>query len=147
MHDLPCQLTYSKAYIEGNGLAFGEEIEQLWAKLRYLWPRVKYMLSENRYTIISSSLASITADMISNLTQTLSSQYKRAKQVLSLAEDALAKFRAQSRELDDASLKRIYDMRFTLFADSASLKSGVDIFGRDVQLVTIVNKKIFYDSQ
>ena len=147
MHDLSCQLQYSKAYIEGNGLAFGEEIEQLWAKLRHLWPRVKYMRSENRFTVISSTFANITADMIANLPQTLAAQFKRANEVKAAAESSLDRYRSARPDLnlDDQALQRIFETRHVLFVDSASSDNHAYVFTRDVQLATLLIKKRFYD--
>lgn len=144
VHNLRCQLKFSKAYIQGNGLAFGEEIEQLWAKLRHLWGRVKEMRSENRVDLISIHLASITAEQIQKLPNTLLAQVARAKKVATDAQRLLNDLRNGDRSLTEQKLRELYDRRHVVFGGARPENEEESAHSLSLQFVVLTMKKRYY---
>jgi len=141
---LRCQLKFSKAYIVQNGLAYGEEIEQLWAKLTPLWCRLKQMRSENRIDTISSRLAFITAEMLEYLPQTLRNQFSRANTAFEEADNKLQDLQAKDANLTDDFLQVLYTRRMETYGGVFAAREAKETI--KVRYVVMLLKKRFYIS-
>jgi hypothetical protein len=145
-HALSCQLRYSKAYVQHNGLAYGEEVEQMWAKLRHLWPRTKHMRADTRVDLISAQLHHITGTMIIALPKTLETQQKRAENVLATTARTLAAYAEAGDLPTEMDLQRIYEQRHVLFG-SGNDDSTPSVRARVKYVVSWLKKQYYGDAE